>query len=74
MAIAHRTAGQAVRSRVGAVAVRTPSALVAKTMSALGKLFAGTGGGYRGYRREGFAEHEWHQIVAGKKDRFDGLM
>ena len=74
MAIAQRTAGQAVRARVRTVAVRTPGALVAKTASALGKLIAGSGGGYRSYKREGFPEHELQQIVAGRKDRFDGLM
>jgi len=56
------------------VAVRAPGALVAKAVSALSKLIAGSGGGYRSYRREGFPEHELHQIVAGRKDRFDGLM
>ncbi len=74
MAIAQQTTGQAVRARVGTVAVRAPGALVAKTVSALSKLIAGSGGGYRSYRREGFPEHELQQIVAGKKDRFDGLM
>jgi hypothetical protein len=74
MAIAQRTAGQAVRARVQTVAVREPGALVAKTVSALGKLIAGSGSGYRSHRREGFPEHELHQIVAGRKDRFDGLM
>ncbi|TMG02718.1 MAG: hypothetical protein E6I03_05515 [Chloroflexi bacterium] len=74
MAIAQRTAGQAVRARVRTVTVRTPGALVAKTVSALGKLIAGSGGGYRSYKREGFPEHELQQIVAGRKDRFDGLM
>jgi len=43
-------------------------------VSALGKLIAGSGGGYRSYKREGFPEHELQQIVAGRKDRFDGLM
>jgi len=74
MAIAQRTAGQAAGARVRTVAVRAPRALVAKTVSALSKLIAGSGGGYRSYRREGFPEHELHQIVAGRKDRFDGLL
>jgi len=56
------------------VVVRTPGALVAKTVSALSKLIAGSGSGYRSYPREGFPEHELHQIVAGRKDRFDGLL
>ena len=73
MAIAQRTAGRAVRARVLTAAVRTPSALVAKTVSVAGKLVAGSGG-YRIYPREGFPEHELHQIVAGRKDRFDGLL
>jgi len=74
MAIAQRTAGQAVGSRVRTVAVRAPGALVSKSLSALSKLIAGSGGGYRSYPREGFPEHELHQIVAGRKDRFDGLL
>ena len=74
MAIAQRTAGQAAGARVRTVAVRAPRALVAKTVSALSKLIAGSGGGYRSYRREGFPEIELHEIMAGRRDRFDGLL
>lgn len=74
MAIAQRTTGQEVRAHVRTVAVRAPGALVAKTVSILGKLVAGSGGGYRSYPKEGFPEHELQQIVAGRKNRFDGLM
>ncbi len=31
------------------------------------------GSGPRSYRREGFPEIELYQIIAGRKDRFDGL-
>ena len=31
------------------------------------------GSGPRFYRREGFPEIELYQIIAGRKDRFDGL-
>ena len=74
MAIMQRTAwGQAVRTRAWGVGVRFPSALVARSMSALGRLVVGPGGGYRSYPRERFSDYELHQIVAGRKDRFDGL-
>jgi hypothetical protein len=43
-------------------------------MSALGRLVAGSGGGYRSHPRERFSDYELHQIVAGRKDRFDGLL
>jgi hypothetical protein len=47
--------------------------MVARSMSVLGKLVVGSGGGYRSYPRERFSDYELHQIVAGRKDRFDGL-
>ena len=31
------------------------------------------GGSPRGYRREGFPEHELYQVLSGRKDRFDSL-
>jgi hypothetical protein len=85
MTIAQRTVGQSVPAYVQTAAVRTPGALAAKRLASLGKLlygvimlpalfFAGASGGYRSYPREGYPEHELHQIVAGRKDRFDGLM
>lgn len=30
-------------------------------------------GSPRGYRREGFPEHELYQVLSGRKDRFDSL-
>ena len=73
MAIMQRTAwGQAVRTRAWSFGVRFPSAMVARSMSALGRLVAGSGGGYRSYPGERFSDYELHQIVAGRKDRFDG--
>ena len=75
MAIVQRTAlGQVVRRRAWSVGIRFPSALVARSISVVGRALAGSGGGYRSYRREGFPDHELHQIVAGRKDRFDGFM
>jgi hypothetical protein len=75
MAIAERALkGQTARQRAWKAGVRLPAATVAKTVSALGRLVFGSGGGYRSYGREGFPEHELHQIVAGRKDRFDGFM
>ena len=76
MAIMQRTAwGQAVRTRAWSVGVRFPSAVVARSASALGRLLVGSGGpGPRGYPREGFPEIELHEIMAGRRDRFDGLL
>ena len=75
MAIAQRAAcGQTVRARAWGVGVRFPGSLVARSMSVLGRLVAGSGGGIRSYPRERFSDYELHQIVAGRKDRFDGLM
>ncbi len=75
MAIAQKALrGQTAHTPTWAVGVRVPAKLIARSVSALSKLIAGSGGGYRSYRREGFPEHELHQIVAGRKDRFDGLM
>ena len=74
MAIMQRTAwGQAVRTRARSVGDHFPTAMVARSVSVLWKLVAGSGGGYRSYPRERFSDYELHQIVAGRKDRFDGL-
>jgi len=54
--------------------VRLPASALKAPATALVRLLFGAGGGYRTYRREGFPEHELHQILAGKKDRFDGLL
>jgi hypothetical protein len=37
-------------------------------------MFGGPCGVYRSYRREAHREYEQHEIVAGRKDRFDGPM
>src|SRR5437870_13750363 len=74
MAIAQRTAGQAAGARVRTVAVRVPGALVAKTVSALSKLIAGSGGGYRSYRREGFPSTRCTRSLAGRRDASPGRM
>ena len=31
------------------------------------------GSGPRGFRREGFPEHEWQQVISGRRDRFAGM-
>jgi len=54
---------------------RLPTGLVARSASAIGRWFAGSSGGApRGYPREGFPEIELHEIVAGRRERFDGLL
>jgi hypothetical protein len=74
MAIMQRTAlGQVVRRRAWNVGVRFPSAFLARSVSTVGRLIVGSGGEYRNYPRERFSDYELHQIVAGRKDRFDGL-
>jgi hypothetical protein len=75
MAIVQRTAlGQVVRRRAWGVGVRFPERFGRADGLGRCQFFAGSGGGYRSYRREGYPEHELHQIVSGRKDRFDGLM
>ena len=44
-----------------------------RPLSRMGRWFVGPAKGPRGYRREGFPEIEFHQIMAGRKDRFDGM-
>jgi hypothetical protein len=43
------------------------------SVNAVGRWMAGSGGGPRGYHREGFPEHEMHQVIAGRRDRFEGM-
>ena len=75
MAIMQRTAwGQVARRRAWSVGIRFPTALLARSASTVGRLVIGSGSGFRNYPRERFSEYELHQIVAGRKDRFDGLM
>ena len=75
MAMAHTTLrGEAVRPRAWTAGVRLPAKLVSRFASALWTLVAGKGGEFRGYPREGFPEIELHEIVAGRRERFDGLL
>lgn len=62
--------GQARASRVWAIGSGMPSAALRSTRAA-GRLLVGTGG-IRTYPKQRYPEHELHQILAGRKDRFDG--
>jgi hypothetical protein len=42
-------------------------------VATLVRLAVGSGGGYRNYPRERFSDYKMHQLVAGRKDRPDGL-
>ncbi len=67
--------GRAALPRVWSVGVSFSAALVSRSASALGRFFVGSGGpGPRGYPREGFPEIELHEIMASRRDRFDGLL
>jgi len=59
---------------VWASSVQLPAALLSRVASAAGRALMGSGEGPRSYPREGYPEHELHQIVAARKDRFDGLL
>jgi hypothetical protein len=50
--------------------VRIPGRLSAAVVRAV---IGPNGGTPRGYRREGFPEHELYQVLSGRKDRFDSL-
>ena len=72
-----RISAAGARPRAWPNPVRFPAAALSRSLSMIGRALVGSGPGtgIRGYgRREGFPEHELHQIVAGRKDRFDGLM
>ena len=74
MAIAERALqGQSPRRSAWRAGTQVPAAIFAKTASNLGRLLLGSGGGPRSYPRERFSDYELHQIVAGRKDSFDGL-
>jgi len=67
--------GRAARPRAWFASVSLSAAMVARSASALGRWLVGSGGpGPRGYLREGFPEIELHEIMAGRRDRFDGLL
>ncbi len=76
MAMAERSVvGRAALSRAWSAGVSFSTALVSHSASALRRFFAGSGGpGPRSYTREGFPEIELHEIMAGRRDRFDGLL
>ena len=73
-----RLSAAGARPRAWPNPVRFPAAALSRAASVLGRVLLGPGpgSGVRGYggRPDGFPEHELHQIVAGRKDRFDGLM
>jgi hypothetical protein len=68
------TIGQVARPQAWLAGVRFSARLVSGPLSALGRIVAGPGGGPRQYPRDGFPEIELHEIVAGRRDRFDGLL
>ena len=78
MSIARQGLGAAeARSRAWPIPVRFPVAALSRAASVLGWALVGSGPdtGIRGYgRREGFPEIELHEIVAGRRQRFDGLI
>jgi hypothetical protein len=78
MSIAQQRIGAAeARPRAWPNPVRFPAKALFGAASMIGRVLVGSGPatGIRGYgSREGYPEHELHQIVAGRKDRFDGLM
>jgi hypothetical protein len=53
--------------------VRFSARLVTGPVSAVSRALVGSGGGPRQCPREGFPEIELHEILAGRRDRFDGL-
>lgn len=62
-----------VRPKASPNPVRLPAAALLRAASLVGRSLVGSGGGPREYPRQGFPEHELHQILAGRQDRFDGL-
>ena len=75
MTMAQRsTIGQVARPQAWLAGVRFSARLVSGPVLALGRIVAGPGGGPRQYPRDGFPEIELHEIMTGRKDRFDGLL
>jgi len=73
MAFAQRTvSGQTALRQAWRSGVCAPAAVAARAVSALVRLAAGSGSGYRNYPRERFSDFELHQLVAGRKDRLGG--
>ncbi len=55
-------------------AFRFSSTIVARPLAVMGHLLLSSqDNGIRGYRREGYPEIELYQILAGRKDKFDGF-
>lgn len=59
------------RSPIPAIGASLRAAV--RPLSRVGGWFVGSGKGPRGYHREGFPEIEMHQVMSGRKDRFDGF-
>jgi hypothetical protein len=64
--------GKTVRRSAWRAGISVPAAMFTKTALTVGRLIVGSGG-YRNYPRERFSDYELHQLVAGRKDRLDGL-
>lgn len=74
MAIVQRAlTGRTAQPRSWVAGVRFPARVVARSILTVGRLLTGAGSGYRSYPRERFSDYELHQLVAGHKDRLDGL-
>ena len=72
MGFAQRTvSGQTSRRNAWRSGGRAPAAVAARAVSTLVRVAAGSGSGYRNYPRERFSDFELHQLLAGRKDRFD---
>ncbi len=55
-------------------AFRFSSTIVTRPLAVMGRLLLSSqDNGIRGYRREGYPEIELYQILAGRKDKFDGF-
>lgn len=56
-----------------AVNVRAFLSALQRPIAFTGRLLLGSGSnGPRGYKREGFPEHELYQLMSGHRDRMDG--
>jgi hypothetical protein len=74
MAFAQRTlSGQAARRGAWRSGTRIPGAIAAGAVSALARLAFGPGEGYRDYPRQRLPEIEVHELLAGRRDRFDAV-
>jgi hypothetical protein len=55
------------------IGVRVAFSVIWAPARLAGRWMLGSSVGPRGYRREGFPEHEMHQVIAGRRDRFSGM-